>query len=65
MITVCFAPNPPPILGFTTLIFDFDVSSAVASILLTWNGTCVDATHTSLPYASLYVYALKVSIIVC
>ena len=31
---LCFAPNPPPILGCDTLIFDFGIPSAFAMILL-------------------------------
>ena len=31
---LCFAPNPPPILGFDTLIFDFGIPRAFAMILL-------------------------------
>ena len=31
---VCFAPKPPPILGFVTRIFDGDIPSACDMILL-------------------------------
>ncbi len=34
--TVCLAPKPPPILGFSTLIFDFGIPSALAKIRRTW-----------------------------
>lgn len=46
---VCFAPNPPPILGFDTRIFDFGISSAFARILLTWNTIWVELITCSLP----------------
>ena len=63
--TVCFAPNPPPILGLMTLILDLGISRAWARILLVWNGIWVDATTFSLPYTSRWVYARKVSIMAC
>ena len=41
---VCFAPNPPPILGLVTLILDGDIPSACEIILLQWNTICVELT---------------------
>jgi len=41
---VCFAPKPPPILGFVTLIIDGEIPSACDMILLQWNTICVELT---------------------
>ena len=63
--TVCFAPNPPPILGLETRIFDFGMHNALDKILRTWNTICVELTTFNLPYSSIKQYVLKVSIIAC
>ena len=47
--TVCFAPKPPPILGFETRIFDLGIPRALDTILLTWNTICVELNILSLP----------------
>ena len=49
---VCFAPNPPPMRGLITRTLLFGISRALARIRRTWNGTWVDETTLSLPYAS-------------
>ena len=43
-IELCFAPNPPPILGFDTRIFDFGMHNALDKILRTlrYCGGCPD-----------------------
>ena len=52
-IELCFAPNPPPILGFDTRIFDFGMHNALDRILRTWNTICVELTTFNLPYSSI------------
>ena len=53
--TSCFPPNPPPIRGLITRIRFTGNPSTGASILRTWNGTCVDVRMTNLSSSSQYV----------
>ena len=62
VILVCFAPNPPPIRGFVTRIFDLGISRACPKIHLRWNTICVELSTFNLPYVSMYVYVRYVSI---
>ena len=48
-IALCFAPNPPPIRGLTTLTLDFGMLSPLAIIRLAWNGICVEEMTLILP----------------
>lgn len=47
--TVCFAPKPPPILGFTTRIFDLGIPRALEMIRRTWNTIWVELKMFSRP----------------
>ena len=63
LTAVCFAPNPPPIRGFSTRILLFGIPSALDKIRRTWKTICVEEITCSLPYRSRHVYVRNVSII--
>ena len=55
---IFFPPNPPPILGLITLIFEDGIPNTFLSILFTLCGDCNDETTTILSFISLYEYDL-------